>query len=115
MIVALIAISGVFMAALVALLVYLAVAITKTARRGSRPPKAEPETHRFMVQFGASLEFYRRQAGLTQAPAAKAVGVKTRLVKAWEKGELTPSALQLSALAETYGTTLEQIFTKARG
>lgn len=58
------------------------------------------------VALGHRLAAARRGVGLAQAEAAEAVGVKTRAVWSWEKGEFRPTTA-LPKLATLYGVSVQ--------
>ena len=54
---------------------------------------------------------YRKKAGLTQAEAAKKVGVTQSSISYWEKGKTTPSVESLFRMAEVYGCKIGDLVT----
>lgn len=56
-----------------------------------------------------NLKILRVLAGLTQAEAAKKVGVSQVALSAWELGQYKPSAASVSRLAEAYGVSEAKI------
>lgn len=55
------------------------------------------------------LSQLRREAGLSQATLAAAVGVTVSAVKAWENGRRRPSAASIMRLYKALGLTGEDI------
>ena len=55
------------------------------------------------------LHDLRIEHGITQADLAAAVGVSTRAVKYWERGERTPNLASLLALARYFNVTTEYL------
>lgn len=56
-----------------------------------------------------SLRAARVDAELSQAAAAKRVGVSERTISKWEAGITHPTAVQLVALCNLYGRSLDDI------
>lgn len=54
-------------------------------------------------------KFYRMKAGLTQAVAAKKIGVTQGTVSAWELGRSNPTAKLLPIVAKTYKTKIDAL------
>lgn len=56
------------------------------------------------------LKALRVNAELNQAQAAEKLGITKRTLQKWEAYETSPTAVQLSRIAELYGCTLDDIF-----
>lgn len=56
------------------------------------------------------LKALRVNAELNQAQAAEKLGITKRTLQKWEDYETSPTAVQLSRIAELYGCTLDDIF-----
>lgn len=52
--------------------------------------------------LGARLKSARTQAGLSQADMAEALTVTRQAISKWERGDSSPTALQLGGLAAMY-------------
>ncbi len=52
----------------------------------------------------------RKAAGLTQALAAKIIGVTEASVCMWETGKTLPRAALLPKVAEAYGCSIEDLY-----
>ena len=52
---------------------------------------------------------YRKRAGYSQKEIANALHVTTAAVSAWELGKYSPDQQNLSALADLYGVTIDQL------
>jgi transcriptional regulator with XRE-family HTH domain len=61
------------------------------------------------VHVGRSLRAAREKTGLTQHAAATAIGSSTASLGAWERGSATPTIHRAFALADLYGTTLDEL------
>lgn len=59
-----------------------------------------------------AYEYYRRMAGLSQAAAAKKIGVNQSAVSQWENGETAPRAATLPKVAAVYNVPLETLITQ---
>lgn len=57
------------------------------------------------MTVAANIKHYREKMGLTQEELAKKVGVSSRAVGAWERGENYPSAEQIWNCAVALGST----------
>lgn len=56
-----------------------------------------------------NLKVLRVMANLTQAEAAKKVGIAQSVLSDWERGQYKPSAASISRLAEAYGVSEAKI------
>ena len=56
------------------------------------------------------FEICRRNAGLTQIDAAKAIGVTQGTISLWETGKTYPVGERLRTVSEVYGCTIDQLF-----
>ena len=59
--------------------------------------------------FGNYLYGLRREAGLTQAELARAMGVTNKAVSKWETGKAKPSTNIIRTLADFYGISVENL------
>ena len=57
-----------------------------------------------------TLRAARVNAGLTQAAAAKEIGVSVSTLKKWEKGIAFPRQPHIMKLCEVYGVAYDNIF-----
>lgn len=57
----------------------------------------------------------RRDAGLTQAEVAKAVGVDQSAVSFWDTGKCIPRGAMLITLAKLYNCTVDELLKPERG
>lgn len=57
------------------------------------------------------MSFYnaRKAANLTQAQAAKLIGVTDATISQWENGETRPKTSRLAKVAEIYGCTIDEL------
>ncbi len=67
------------------------------------PTKREPDQTTYGGRFAARLRELRQAAGLTQAEAAKRLGVPQHAISRWETAVCSPSLKQLPAIAKVYG------------
>lgn len=51
----------------------------------------------------------RKAAGLTQAQAAKLLGITDATISQWENGETKPKTSRLAKVAEIYGCTIDEL------
>lgn len=56
-----------------------------------------------------TLKAARVNVGMTQAEAAKAIGVSKDSISNWERGKTYPSISLLSRIEEVYGVTYKDI------
>lgn len=61
------------------------------------------------VAVAAALRSLRSQRGLTQADAAKSLGIRSATLSTWENGTREPKISQLRAAAELYGSSLDEL------
>jgi transcriptional regulator with XRE-family HTH domain len=61
-------------------------------------------------EFGARLHALREAAGLSQAQVAEKLGIKQPTYALWERRTTAISAIQLQALAQTFGVTIDALF-----
>ena len=61
------------------------------------------------------FEAYRRMAGLTQQDVADFFNISQVSVWQWDNGESFPRADKLTALAELYGCTVDELLGKEGG
>ena len=60
-------------------------------------------------RIGANIATQRKNAGLTQAGLAEKLNYSDKAVSKWERGESIPDVLTLMALAEQFGTTVNDL------
>jgi len=60
------------------------------------------------------MSFYsaRKKAGLSQAAAAKKLGVEPAAVCQWETGKTSPRSKLLPLIAEVYGCTTDELLSR---
>lgn len=56
----------------------------------------------------------RKKAGLTQAEAAKALGVSDASVCQWEKGDTMPTASRLTQIAKLYKCSVDKLLKEEK-
>ncbi len=59
------------------------------------------------------VQYFRKEAGMTQEQLADCVGVTRQTVIAIEKGSYTPSVLLALKIATQFNTSVEKLFTIA--
>jgi len=59
------------------------------------------------------FEYCRKRAGLTQAQAAQAMGVKQASVCAWETNRAYPTGKNIPKLAKLYGCSINDLYIGA--
>lgn len=57
-----------------------------------------------------TLPAARVNKGLTQADAAKEIGISVATLKNWESGKSFPKQPQIERLCEVYGVTYDDLF-----
>lgn len=60
-------------------------------------------------QLSTSLVVHRKQAGITQAELASAVGVETETISRFERGRHVPSVATLKRIANALSTTVSNL------
>ena len=55
-------------------------------------------------QYESLYARYRKAAGYTQERAAELLGIATRTLQAWERGESTPPNARVLSMCDVYGT-----------
>ena len=60
-------------------------------------------------QIGANIAAYRKREGWTQAGLAERLNYSDKAVSKWERGESVPDVLILTALAEVFGVTVNDL------
>jgi transcriptional regulator with XRE-family HTH domain len=85
-----------------------ALAAAQLQSAAPRPPAASPAI-RHGEALGLRINRLRREAGLTLADVAAALGVSKPTVWAWEKGKARPLPERLGAIAATLGITPEAL------
>ncbi len=58
------------------------------------------------------LKKLRENARLTQSDAASALGVGQSAISMWETGESVPKTEMIPKIAEVYGCTISELFSK---
>lgn len=61
------------------------------------------------MHYTESIRMAREAKHLTQAEAAKRIGVATNSISRWETGETVPNALNLIKMGEVYEVTLDTL------
>jgi transcriptional regulator with XRE-family HTH domain len=61
--------------------------------------------------LGENLRAWRRARGMSQRALANRVGISTRMLALYERGELTPDGETLCALADALDISLSTLFT----
>lgn len=56
-----------------------------------------------------TLEAARVNAGMSQADAAKAIGVSRATISNWEKGKTSPTGKKQSVISEAYNIPIDYI------
>lgn len=59
-----------------------------------------------------SFKSARKNADLTQAAAAKELGVSDAAICLWERGKTMPRAAMLNQIARIYGCTVDDLLRK---
>lgn len=67
------------------------------------------------IKFANRLVELRKANGLSQEALAEKLGLSRQAISKWERGEASPDTDNLIALAEIYGTTLDELLGKGRG
>jgi transcriptional regulator with XRE-family HTH domain len=61
--------------------------------------------------IGENLRAWRRARGMSQRALAERVGISTRMLALYERGERTPDGETLCALADALNIPLSKLFT----
>lgn len=72
-------------------------------------PRIKVESRIYFAALGKRICLLRKARQMTQAELARAIGVSQQCVFSWELGDRRVSVLALVRLAETFGTTLEEL------
>ena len=64
------------------------------------------------MSFGTQLTKLRKRKNLTQIELADMVGVKQYVISAWENDKTEPSIMQLSALGDIFGVSIDYLIDK---
>jgi exonuclease VII small subunit/DNA-binding XRE family transcriptional regulator len=59
-----------------------------------------------------NLLYFRHRCNLSRQQAAEALQVQTDILSSWEAGHLQPGTQQLPQIAETYGVTIDDLFSR---
>ena len=62
--------------------------------------------------MGNNLKMLRERAGLTQAEAAKKLGLGVSTIAMWETGRRNPRVPLFAKIAEVYGCEIADIFAE---
>ena len=74
------------------------------------PPKGQNKARTVARrELGGRLALLRRRAGLTQDAVAERLLVRRPTVSSWETGGSEPQGLDLAALADLFGVSLDQL------
>lgn len=60
-------------------------------------------------QIGANITAYRKREGWTQADLAEKLNYSDKAISKWERGESVPDVMTLSALAELFNITVNDL------
>lgn len=71
------------------------------------------ESRAYFKVLGAHIAQLRKARGMTQAELARAIGVSTPAIFAYELGERRPSVLVLSKIARAFSISVEQAMGEA--
>jgi len=66
------------------------------------------------MNLGRNISDLRRQRGMTQEALAAALGVTAAAVSKWENGNTLPDVLMLSALADYFAVTTDELLGRAK-
>ena len=64
------------------------------------------------MTFEQIIAFHRKRLGLTQEALAQKLGVTNQAVSKWESGQSCPDIALLPALADLFGITLDELFSR---
>lgn len=64
------------------------------------------------MKLNEKINYYRKQAKLSQEELAALVGVSRQAVSKWELGDATPELDKLVALARTFGVTTDELLSE---
>jgi transcriptional regulator with XRE-family HTH domain len=62
-------------------------------------------------RIAANLQYYRRLSGMTQTELSERINYSDKSVSKWERASGTPDIFVLSALAELYGVTVDNLIS----
>lgn len=62
------------------------------------------------IYFGQRIAQLRRERGMTQEAMAQKLGITNQAVSKWESDQCCPDIMQLPALADLLGITLDELF-----
>ena len=61
------------------------------------------------IQLGANIAAFRKRSGMTQAALAERINFSDKAVSKWERGESIPDVLTLTALAQLFEITVDDL------
>ncbi len=64
------------------------------------------------MTIGSKIAFYRKKLGITQDALAQKIGVSNQAVSKWESDQCCPDISLLPLLADTFGTTIDELFDR---
>lgn len=67
------------------------------------------DSEKLRTRLGTNIAMFRKQAGLTQAELAEKINYSDKAVSKWERGESIPDITTLVALADEFGTSLDDL------
>ena len=67
------------------------------------------DDEKLKIRIGANIAAYRKRAGLTQAGLAEQLNYSDKAVSKWERGESCPDIPTVIAIADTLGTTVNEL------
>ena len=97
-----------FLAAVAAYVVYLAI---KALRKYTKSAPVRKEKARTL---GEVLKQHRMDCKITQEFVAESIGVSRQAVSKWESGTSAPSTTNLMALAKLFGVAAEELLKEAQ-
>jgi len=74
-----------------------------------------PITPSYAVPCHRAMAKLRRTAGLTQSEVAERLGVSSRTISAWERGETSPRVVQVLGYLEAVGSDFGELATVMQG
>lgn len=70
----------------------------------------DPDVSTFSGRLGANLRRIRKEKGWESQQAADLIGVSRSALLSWERGERTPSMVNIFDMKRVYGVPLDDIF-----
>ena len=100
-----------FLAAVAAYVVYLAIKALRKYTKSAPVRKEKAENARTL---GEVLKQHRMDCKITQEFVAESIGVSRQAVSKWESGTSAPSTTNLMALAKLFGVAAEELLKEAQ-